>query len=207
MVNNLFFLSTKKIFFYLESDSARDTSSDNLTRPRRDTYTIYEVKQSSGPFFTDRKSTQNRNTSILQEKYKKQQECEECLRRDHIIHHERRDLQYLYNQNKKLTNQLRSYILLNHQYKDDIQKLKYHLTKVNSHLNEYQINYDHLKQKIVYDKKPNPKIDEEEEEQDTQDDTDHIKRLRYEIQMYNRIVAAKQKQEEKTEQNQFDFLF
>jgi hypothetical protein len=123
-----------------------------------------------------------------------------------MIHLERQRLLRLYDENKKLNEQLRSSASLNQRYKDDIQKLRYHLTKVNSHLYEYQINFDQLKQKIVSEKKTNPKIDEEKE--DKQDMTiDHLKRLRYEVQMYNRIVAAKQHQEEKNEQKQIDFLF
>jgi hypothetical protein len=75
------------------------------------------------------------------------------------------------------------------------------------------MNLNHLKQQIVSDKKASPKVDEEEEEEEEEEEqqqedkqevtSNHIKRLRYEIQMYNRIVAAKQKQEQK----QIDYLF
>ena len=90
-------------------------------------------------------------------------------------------------------------ILLNHQYEEDIQRLKYHITKVNSHLYEYQINFDQLKQKIVSEKK----IDQETKEDKQDMTTDHLKRLPYEVQMYNRILAAKQQQEHE----QLDFIF
>ena len=78
---------------------------------------------------------------------KKQQECEECLRRNRVIDLQRQDLIRISNQNKQLNHQLRSSILLNQQYESESQKLKHHLNKVNSHLYEYQRNFDHLKQK------------------------------------------------------------
>jgi hypothetical protein len=71
---------------------------------------------------------------------------------------------------------------------------------MNSRLYEYHINFDQLKQTIISEKKTSPKIDEQKDEEDKQDTTiDHLKRLRYEVQMYKRIVAAKQKQEENNE--------
>ena len=62
-----------------------DISSKKLVRKHPDTFTTYQVKQSSSskPFFTDRSLNQNRNVS-LQDKYEKQQ-CQECIRCDHII--------------------------------------------------------------------------------------------------------------------------
>lgn len=184
------------------------TAPEDLIRPRRDTYTTYEVKPRSGLFFTDRKSDENHNKSFLKETYKKQNECEECLQRDRIIYLQQQDLRRLYQQNKQLNKQLHSSILLNHQYENHIKTYKLHLTKVNTNLSEYQINYDDLKQKILSDQKTKTKIDEEQEEVDDDDNepVDHIKRLRYEIQMYNRIVAAKEKQE-KNQEKQIDFLF
>ena len=190
--------------------SSRLPSPDDMTRQRRDTYTIFKVKQPSDLFFTDRKPELNQHNSLLEEKYKQQKECEKCIRSNRIINLQRQDLIRLYNQNKQLNHQLHSSILLNHQYKNDIERLKHHLTKVNSHLYQYQTNFDDLKQKILSDKKTHPKIDEEEEEEEEEEERDeeditidHIKRLRYEIQMYNRIVAAK----EKNEQKQIDLLF
>jgi len=181
---------------------------ENITRQRRDTYTTFDVEHSSGPFFTDSKPNENATVSVLQEEYKKQQQCEKCLRRDRIIHLQHQDLIRMHNQNKQLDHQLRSSILLNHQYENETQKLKHHLNKINSHLYEYQMNYDHLKQKIISEKKTNPKIDEDEDEQEHEDETiDHLKRLRYEIHMYNRLVAAKEKQEAKNEQKQMHFMY
>jgi hypothetical protein len=71
------------------------------------------------------------------------------------------------------------------------------------------MNFDHLKQKLIFEKKTNPKIDDDDEQEEEQEDDtiDHIKRLRYEIHMYNRLVAAKEKQEAKNEQNPINFLF
>jgi len=179
-----------------------DISPDNVNRTRRDTFTTYQLKQPSASFFTDRNLNQSINISVLQDKYEKQQtpQCQECVHRDHIIHSERQHLLRLHDENRKLDEQLRSSILLNRQYENDNQKLKYHLTKMNSRLYEYHINFDQLKQTIISEKKTSPKIDEQKDEEDKQDTTiDHLKRLRYEVQMYKRIVAAKQKQEENNE--------
>ncbi|CAF3445168.1 unnamed protein product [Rotaria sp. Silwood1] len=179
-----------------DNDSLHFTSSENVTRPRHDTFTTYQVTQPSELFFTEEKSNQITNVSVLQDEYKKQHECQECIRRNHIIHIERQKCLRLYEENKKLNEQLRSSILRNNQYEKDIQKLKYHLTTMNSHLDEYQTSFDQLKQKIVSEKKTTSKIDKEkqiETDEDKHDMTsDHLKRLRYEIQMYNRLVAAKQ---------------
>src|SRR5690348_10373393 len=108
MVNYILFLINKKKHFFVELNSSHVTSIENETRPRRDTYTTYEIRQSSGAFFTDRIPNKNPSTSILQEKYKKQQECQECIHRDRIIHRQRQDFLRLYTQNKQLANQLRS---------------------------------------------------------------------------------------------------
>lgn len=203
-LNSLF---PREGFSFVEIDpSYYRPSKDINIRPRRDTYTLYEIKQSSDLFFTDQKSD-----SILEEKYAMQKQCRQCLHRDRIIQLQRDDLTRLYQQNKKLNHQLRSSILLNRYYEDDIEKLKHHLKKTNSHLFDYQLNFDQLKQKILSDKnkyskkKDDEQVNQEEEEDDdeVEEETtiDHIKRLRYEIQMYNRIVAAKEKEEEKLNKN------
>ncbi|CAF2981015.1 unnamed protein product [Rotaria sp. Silwood2] len=192
-----------------DHDSSLFASFENVTRPRHDTFTTYQVTEPCELFFTEGKSNQTANVSILQEEYKKQHGCQECIHRNHILPLERQKFLRLYEENKKLNEQLRASILRNHQYEEEIQKLKYHLTKINSHLYEYQINFDQLKQKIVSEKKTNPKIDKEKQIETDEDKhnmtSDHLKRLRYEVQMYNRLVDAKQQQEQKMIQKRLDF--
>ncbi|CAF1003601.1 unnamed protein product [Rotaria sordida] len=185
------------------NDSLHFTSSENVIRQRHDTFTAYQVTQPSELFFTEEKSNPITNISILQEQYKKQHECQECIRRNYIIHFERQKFLRLYEENKKLNEQLHLSIQHNHQYEEDIQKLRYYLKKMNSHLYEYQINFDYLKQKIISEKKTNSKIDKEKQIETDEDKynmrIDHLKRLRYEVEMYNRLVIAKQQQQQ--EQN------
>ncbi|CAF1493056.1 unnamed protein product [Rotaria magnacalcarata] len=203
-----------------KSDECIDSNDDNnsvflsppetANRERSDICTTYEMTQPSGLLFTDKKISNNGNVSVLQENYRKQKECQECIRRYHKLLFERQQTIRLYEENKKLNEQLRLSVLLNHQYKEDIQQLKYYLRKMNSHLCDYQINFNQLQQKIVSQKTINLKINEEKKveiDDDEQDMTiDHLKRLQYEIQMYNRLVAAKQEQEEKRLQNQIGFF-
>lgn len=183
------FFSEKKTSF-VESDSPQ---SEQKTRPRCKTYTIYQTKQPAREFFTDL----NGDTPILQQKYQRQQQqqqrrCEDCLRRNRLIELQREDLLRLYNQNKRLNHQLGSAVLKNRQHENEIEKLK-------EHLSEYQRTLRDLKQKMSSETKP-----DEEQEQDEEILTmDHLKRLRNEIQMYNRLVAAK----DKSEQNELDSFF
>ncbi|CAF0851391.1 unnamed protein product [Adineta steineri] len=192
--------------FFCQLDSLLITSENVNRRRRRNTFVTYKIKQPPESFFTDGKSHPNpNNISILQEKYAKQQQCQECIQHKHIIHYERQRLLRLYDENRNLTEQLRSSVLLNRQYENDIFKLKEHLRIVNSHLYEYHINFDELKQKIESEKKTTPKIDEEVQEEEDKHDTtlEHIKRLRDEVHMYNRLVNAKQQEEQK----KVNFLF
>lgn len=149
------------------------------TRPRCSTYTIQQVKQPSARFFTDR----NGHVPMVKEKYRKQ--CEDCLRRNRLIDLQREDLLRLYNQNKRLNHQLGSMVLQNRQYQQEIDRSK-------DQLKECQKNLHELQKKLS----PDSQIDdnEEEEEDGEENPVDHIKRLRYEMQMYNRLVIAKEKQ-------------
>lgn len=191
-------------------DSSVFLPSENTARERRDTYTTRNMNQPSDIAFIDRKFNYNKNTSVLQEIYKKQDRCQECVHRHQTIQYERQQRLYLYEENKRLTEQLRSSKQLNRQYEEDIQNLKYYLKRMNSYLYEYQFNFDQLKQKIASDKKTNPKINEEKQVEivEVKQDTiaDHLKRLRHEIDMYNRLVAAKQQQEQKNIRKNIELL-
>ena len=163
--------------------------SEQKTRARCKTYTIYETKQPSAEFFTDRDGS----IPVLKEKYRRQQrQCDDCLRRNRLLELQREDLLRLYNQNKRLNHQLGSAVLQNRQFKSEIEKLK-------ENLSECRTNLHDLKKKIL----SQPKTEDEEEQNEEELTMDHLKRLRYEMQMYNRLVAAK----DKSEQNPRDSFF
>jgi hypothetical protein len=171
-------------------------TSDHVNRARGETFTTYQLNQPSQSFFTAGKSKQLVNVSMHHpaDKLTKQPHCQECIHRDRIIQYDRQRLLRLYDENRQLHEQLRSSASLTRQYENDIQKMKQHLKKVNAQLYEYHLSYDQLKQTIALEKKR----DEEKEEEDKQQATmEHLKRLRYEVDMYNRLVAAKQQQEHK----------
>jgi hypothetical protein len=107
--------------------------------------------------------------------------CQECLRRENLLQDENRQLVRAYEGNRKLSEQLRSSVILNRQYQEENEKLKQHLTKMNILLQESQMNFDLLKRNRV-----------KQEFEDEQ-----IKRLRHEIQVYNQFILTKRKEEQK----------
>lgn len=111
--------------------------------------------------------------------------CQECLHRENLLRDENRQLVRIHEENRKLSEQLRSLILLNQQYQEENHKLKQHVTKLNVHLQESRMNLNLLKQKLISDR---PKKDFGD---------DHIKRLRHELQVYNQVIAAKRREEQK----------
>ncbi len=75
---------------------------------------------------------------------------------------------------------------MNRQYQEENDKLKQELTKMNIRLQEYQMNFNLLKQKLTtFDR-----IKQDFE-------ADEIKRLRHEIQIYNQVILTKRKEEQK----------
>ena len=107
--------------------------------------------------------------------------CQECLRRENLLQDENRQLVRAYEENRKLSEQLRSSVILNRQYQEENEKLKQHLTKMNALLQESRMNFDLLKRNRV-----------KQEFEDEQ-----IKRLRHEIQVYNQFILTKRKEEQK----------
>ena len=133
-------------------------------------------------FLSEQRAMGAESVSYLQENYERQRQCRECSRRAHLLHVEQQRLQRASRENQKLHEQIRSSIALNRHYADENRRLKAHLDKINTHLYQYQLNFDQLKQKI----QTNPKNEDEE-----QMHVDHFQRLRHEVEMYNRHVAAK----------------
>ena len=159
-------------------------------------------------YLSSKRATQYESRSYLMDNYQKQRLCKECPHRHYLLQVEHERLQRLYNENKKLHEQLRSSLSLSRHYKDENYRLKDHLIKINAHLYQYQLNIDQLKQEIHSEKKTSPKIQIEDSADEQQRRLEHLKRLRYEIEMYNRLTAAKEKQEEKQiQRKQIDFLF
>lgn len=108
--------------------------------------------------------------------------CHECRRRENLLRSERERIVHVYNENRKLTEQLRSAAIVNHHYHEENGKLKLHLSKINAQMKESQLKLDLLKR-----------------QQDPRGD--QIQRLRRELHIYNEVVAAK----EQEEQERFDY--
>ncbi|CAF0790589.1 unnamed protein product [Adineta steineri] len=158
-------------------------------RRRSSTFVTYEIRP---PSKTQSVPSNKNIHSKVNLSPKSQESCSECQRRENVLHNEHERLLHVYNENRKLNEQLRLATLTNHQYQEENSKLKQHLTKMNTHLKEYQVNYDLLKDKLTLEKINQPKQNIP---------TDPIKRLRHELQIYNEVIAAKQQKE----QEQIDY--
>lgn len=151
------------------SDDIYDTSSEDDRRPAES-------------FLSKKRAMPNETLSYLQENYAKQKQCRECSRRAYLLHVEQQRLDRVSHDNQKLHEQIRSSIALNRHYAEENRRLKSHLDKINTHLYQYQQNFDQLKQKLG----THPKSEEQE-----QSHVDHFQRLRHEVEIYNRHVADK----------------
>ncbi|CAF4908307.1 unnamed protein product, partial [Rotaria socialis] len=76
-----------------------------------------------------------------------------------------------YSENRRLTEQLRSFISLNRQYEEDNLKLKQHLMKMSAYLEEYKTHFNQLKQTFIAEK--NNQVQQGF-------DNDQLRRLRHE---------------------------
>ena len=191
-----------------------------ISHERRHASTTYPIRQPLESLPVDRRALKSHSVSVLQSKFENQQPCQECLRRDRLYYVEHQRLVRFYHENKKIYEELRASVALNRQYEEENRRLKSHVAKLNAQLYEFQMNFDQVKQKSSSKKKTTSKfdarkaeIDEHEDDDDDDDDdkeeatTDHIKRLRHEVQMYNRLVTAKQhQQEEKLRRKQLEFF-
>ncbi|CAF0791590.1 unnamed protein product [Rotaria sordida] len=161
------------------------SSPQKFYRKRSLTFTTDEVLQPSKSEYllTDKKNNFQQNR-ILQ----RQTLCQQCIRYKNLLHNEHQYLFGTYQKNRKLTEDLRSTISLNHQYQKENAKLKQHLTKLNAHLEEYKRNFNLLKQKIILEKTNQSKQEVE---------VDQLKRLRHELHVYQQVIASKRQEEEK----------
>ena len=124
-------------------------------------------------------------------------DCEQCQELEYLLQVEQQRVEIFQHENQKLIHQLRKSIQQNYEYEYENEQLRSRLKKMNSHLYQHQRNFDGLKQKIAVEKKTNPKLIEENDEDQQEKTSEHLKRLRYEVQMYNRLVAAKENEEER----------
>jgi hypothetical protein len=189
-----------------------------ISHERRHASTTHPTRQPLESLPIDRKALKSHSVSVLQDKFEKQQPCQECLRRDRLYYIEHERLVRFYHENRKIYEELRASVALNRQYEQENRRVKSHVAKLNSQLYEFQMNSDQVKQRSPSKKKTTSKfdakkaqIDDEEEDDDDKEEeeatTDHIKRLRHEVQMYNRLVTAKQQQqEEKLRRKQLEFF-
>jgi hypothetical protein len=167
------------------SDDIYDTSSIDDSNDRLGSFQWAsaddEQQQPAESFLSKKQAMPNESLSYLEEKYAKQKPCRDCSRRAYLLQVEQQRLDRVSHDNQKLHSQIRSSIALNRHYADENRRLKSHLDKINTHLYQYQQNFDRLKQKIV----SHPKSEEE------QIHVDHLQRLRHEVEIYNRHVAGK----------------
>lgn len=118
----------------------------------------------------------------------RQGSCQECIHRQNLIHNGNQHLLRAYNENRRLTEELRSAISLNHKYEEENEKLKQHIKKMNAHLEEYKNNFNQLKQKYMLEKNNQSQKDV---------DANHLRRLRHELNIYRQVVASKQQEDQK----------
>ncbi|CAF0838644.1 unnamed protein product [Rotaria sp. Silwood1] len=167
------------------------SSPQKLYRKRSFTFTTHEIPQpSKSEYFPTDKRNNFQQNRIPQ----RQALCQECIRYKNFLHNEHQYLLRAYDENRKLTEEFRSASLLNRQYQTENLKLKQHLTKINAHLEEYKRNFNLLKQKIITEKHNQSKQDLE---------SDQLKRLRHELQVYKQVIASKRQEEQKN----FDYFF
>jgi hypothetical protein len=148
-------------------------------RRRSATFITYQIQQPSESerFFTDTRINPNQR-----------QLCQECLRRENLLQNEHQRLLRIQKENRQLSEQLHLSVLLNDQYQEEIIRLKQHLTKLSIHLQEYQMNFQLLQEKILPEKPTKSKQDI---------DIDQLKRLRLELHVYNQVIANKRNEEQK----------
>jgi hypothetical protein len=180
-----FSFSSDELMLSDGTDSLVSTTSQSVFHRRSSTFVTNQVQQPSQSvlFFTD-----NRINS------KQKQLCQECLRRENRIQIEYQRFLDIQKENRKLSEELRSTVLLNQQYQEENFRLKQQLMKVNLHLREYQMNFDLLQQKMILDKNNKPKQDVENEQ---------LRRLRHELQVYSQVIANKRNEEQK----QIDYFY
>jgi len=180
-----FSFSSDELILSDGTDSLVSTTPQSVFHRHSSTFVTNQVEQPSQSvlFFTD-----NRINS------KQKQLCQECLRRENRIQIEYQRVLDIQKEKRKLSEELRSTVLLNQQYQEENYRLKQQLMKVNLHLREYQMNFDLLQQKMSLDKNNKPKQDVENEQ---------LRRLRHELQVYSQVIANKRNEEQK----QIDYFY
>jgi hypothetical protein len=159
------------------SDGTDSTTPQNCFRKRRSTFITYQVQQPSQSVLSFRDKRINSKQTQL---------CQECLQRENLIQIEHQRFLDIQKENRKLSEELRSTVLLNQQYQEENFRLKQHLTKINHHLREYQMNFDLFKQEIILEKNNKSKEDVENEQ---------LRRLRHELRVYSQVIANKRNEE------------
>lgn len=99
--------------------------------------------------------------------------CLECQRREKLLREKHQRVLHLEEEDRKLTDQLRSTVLLTSRYQEENYQLKNHLHRLNAQLREYQNR------------------EEKTTRTTTTTDADHLRRLRHEVYVYNQVLAGK----------------
>ncbi|CAF0993918.1 unnamed protein product [Rotaria magnacalcarata] len=168
-----------------DNESFPSSSLQHLYRKRSSTFITRHTQKPSIPEY----ATVDKRNSFQSIRTPQQQEpCQECFHRQNLIQSANQRLLRAYNENRRLTEELRSFISLNHQYEEDNLKLKQHLMKMSAYLEEYKTHFNQLKQKFIAEK--NNQV-----QQDF--GNDQLRRLRHEMYVCKQVVASKQQEEQK----------
>ena len=113
-------------------------------------------------------------------------QCQKCLRREHLLREQHQQLLELDGENRKLNEKLHAFIVLNQRYQHENVTLKSHLRQLSSRPTEPPLRSDVAQLSRQPEKESKPKHNA---------GIDHLERLRHEVHVYNQFVAAKQQEE------------
>ena len=150
-------VSSDEVFFPNLSESVVSPSPLN---PRSNTFTTYQIQAAP----------------VKPKPFSTQESCKECQRREELLREKHRRVLHLESEDRKLTEQLRSTVLLTSQYQEENYQLKHHLHRLNAQLRQQQSQND------VQSKKDKSQVD-------------HLQRLRHEVYVYSQVMAAKRQAE------------
>ncbi|CAF3165182.1 unnamed protein product [Rotaria socialis] len=168
-----------------DNESFRSPSLQHLYRKRSSTFITRHTQKPSIPEYA---IVNKRNSCQSIRTPQRQEPCQECFHRQNLIQSANQQLLRAYSENRRLTEQLRSFISLNRQYEEDNLKLKQHLMKMSAYLEEYKTHFNQLKQTFIAEK--NNQVQQGF-------DNDQLRRLRHEMHVCRQVVASKQQEEQK----------
>jgi hypothetical protein len=118
--------------------------------------------------------------------------CDRCQRLADQLRWEEQRLDRLNEENMRLRHRIRASIALNRHYEDEQQRMRTEFDRIQSRLIQHQIQLDRSNETIVSQtKSARRKVERDTHDNEQRTIVENLKRLRYEIQMYNRLVTSK----------------